>query len=477
MQKQDTIRIITSSCHFGFWLSDLNKNGIDSFDDKTFPHMKLFIKCLSVFKNMGFKIGPDESVDKIIRKHYKYGKWNELEVSAEVFPVGFRFEFYQNINTGDREKGDGKYCYDKYKLMPYLTKKKFELCVRDLKITCMLERNVDVEFGDPSKLAEQAIIKDKQGTGHNTTAVTSLNDFQAQMKDYDLRQNNNDRDKKKIVCGDMKYFRDTRTGRLTRGRVYHNLNNQWYVLINKFSRTGVSSYQLFDPTPEDFALRRFKEKRIPSDRQRVFDLQSGKINRILPPTNDASHKGKRTGLDFSKHELIIKDRDGLLVHDLKINGSSIHRVVFINTEGILSVTGDFGNWIFCREFHPSDGENSGVSDSYWKEKIQISSTQQTNDYDSDGTEKLIKEKLSEFDSPPFSEREQEQIDWFKEISRYTDESKEVYLQKAYESMPSFLDYESIPLSYKTKPQLQCIFDAFEEVCYRLRLEKKVKQTA
>ena len=37
------------------------------------------------------------------------------------------------------------------------------------------------------------------------------------------------------------------------------------------------------------------------------------------------------------------------------------------------VTGDVGNWMFCREFHPSS--KGHVSDYYWVEKLQMSSSQ------------------------------------------------------------------------------------------------------
>ena len=63
----------------------------------------------------------------------------------------------------------------------------------------------------------------------------------------------------------------------------------------------------------------------------------------------------RTDMDWSGHELIITDTEGLLTHYLKKPGTLMNAVMFINTNGVLVVTGDYSNWMFDREFHPSKG--------------------------------------------------------------------------------------------------------------------------
>ncbi len=65
---------------------------------------------------------------------------------------------------------------------------------------------------------------------------------------------------------------------------------------------------------------------------------------------------KRTNLDFTKHELLITNQEGLLIHHLKVPNTVIYNVKFINTNGVMVVTGDLGHWIFCREFHPAPDE-------------------------------------------------------------------------------------------------------------------------
>ena len=51
--------------------------------------------------------------------------------------------------------------------------------------------------------------------------------------------------------------------------------------------------------------------------------------------------GSRTDFDFSEHELLIKESDGLLVHTLKHKDySKMYSVDFIHTNGSMGVTGD-----------------------------------------------------------------------------------------------------------------------------------------
>lgn len=56
--------------------------------------------------------------------------------------------------------------------------------------------------------------------------------------------------KKTIRNGEIKYFRG-RNGYLYRGRVYHDLNNMWWVIINKFEVKRVAAFELFDLAPGD----------------------------------------------------------------------------------------------------------------------------------------------------------------------------------------------------------------------------------
>jgi hypothetical protein len=171
--------------------------------------------------------------------------------------------------------------------------------------------------------------------------------------------------------------------------------------------------------------------------------------------------GKRTGIDFSKHEVIVTKQDGLLVHYLKKPGTICDSIRFINTCGILAVNGDYGNWIFCREFHPI--EEGAVSDGYWCEKLRIASTQDGVEYSPEKTQERIRQLLAEEE-----ELEPDEIEYLNQCLRLTDDEFQ-YTSYAYQQGPGrFGDGECVPLQKVLKPWLAAVFDGFDEICRRLK---------
>lgn len=127
---------------------------------------------------------------------------------------------------------------------------------------------------------------------------------------------------------------------------------------------------------------------------------------------------KRTDIDFSKHVLTVQECDFCIIHTFKDPDTTDYMVKFINCEGIMSVTGDLGNWIFNRRFVPS-AKSDYVSDGYWIEKLRNSSEQSAGNYSSELTQQEIKERLSEEDS-----YNKETIEFLKEALKHTDSEYE-----------------------------------------------------
>ena len=177
---------------------------------------------------------------------------------------------------------------------------------------------------------------------------------------------------------------------------------------------------------------------------------------------------KRTNIDWSKHEVIVTEQEELLVHDFKIPNSSTHRVRFINTNGILAVNGDFGNWIFCREFHPS--AEGAVSDGYWIEKLRNSSCQEPSKYDGEITTQRLKEAIADIDGElednPQDAYYLKKKEYYENLLQYTDDYYE-YIQEA-RDYPDGMDSEDIIVGKELNPWLVYVFDAFDEICLRLK---------
>lgn len=178
---------------------------------------------------------------------------------------------------------------------------------------------------------------------------------------------------------------------------------------------------------------------------------------------------RRTRIDWSKHEVIEIKNENILIHHIKIPGTYTNSVRFINTCGILAVNGDFGNWIFCREFHPSaDGYVSG---GYWDEKLEISSQQESDKFDSETTIEKINEFKQSFNDAYGREMNEEEKEWVDDLLRSAYDETE-YIYTAYREKPSTIDYESVPFGKKRHFWLNVVYDAFDEMCERLKIEKQ-----
>lgn len=175
----------------------------------------------------------------------------------------------------------------------------------------------------------------------------------------------------------------------------------------------------------------------------------------------------RTKIDFSKH--IIEETKSEFHHTwfLRIPGTYNHCIRYTNIDSVLVVTGDFGNWMFCRRFAPSaDGH---VSDGYWIEKLTISSSQQGTEFSSVMTRAALLEMINggaeEYGYE--GDRLAEYIEYLNECLEVVDDELD-YTAMAYRGMPSFLDAESVIFCTDTKFWLKAVFDGFDEMCKRVK---------
>ena len=173
-----------------------------------------------------------------------------------------------------------------------------------------------------------------------------------------------------------------------------------------------------------------------------------------------------TSIDWSEHKLHITKNENVLIHDLKKPGSSIDRVTFINSMGVCAVTGDYGNWIFCREFHPS--EDGWVSRAYWSEKLKIASTQHSGEFDG----QFAIERIDDYLICYGKDISEEQKEWWNELKENAEYGEHEYNAHAYD-YPDHVDPEDIPRGLKRMYWLSAVYDAFNEICNRIQIEKGV----
>ncbi|WMM26686.1 hypothetical protein RBU61_08405 [Tissierella sp. MB52-C2] len=221
-------------------------------------------RLLNFMSTRGFQIGRDPEYQrryKSLNKDHWYGRKGTLEFKAERYPRGFRLEFFQNINY--ENKYGGYYDFDKFEKMPYMIKLMFineaNKIAEFLKALGITE-NTRIEY----KLSKDKIKQHYVESCHypQKNMDFNLSDLDGTTCEYSY--NNTDRDGKTIYNGQIKYFRNWK-GRLMRGRVYRNLNNMWWVILNDTEYTNIADFQLFDANEEDFKVRRLVKDRKPKE--------------------------------------------------------------------------------------------------------------------------------------------------------------------------------------------------------------------
>ncbi|MGJ0848282.1 hypothetical protein ACR77J_16445 [Tissierella praeacuta] len=258
-------------------------------DRNKWSHYPILHRLLNFMSVRGFEVGRDPRIQehyKILNKDHWYGKKGALEFKASRYPRGFKIEFFQNINY--ENKCGGYHDFDKFKKMPYTIKLMF--INETNKIAEFLE---GLNIADNTK-AEYKLAEDKikqhyvEGWHHPQENMDfNLSDLDGTTCEYSY--NNIDRDKKTIYNGQIKYFRDW-SGRLVRGKVYHNINNMWWVILNDTEYTNVADFQLFDANEEDFKDRRLAKDRKPKE----YIDKMKKINQAS--TKELINELKRRGI-------------------------------------------------------------------------------------------------------------------------------------------------------------------------------------
>ncbi|MBU0630970.1 MAG: hypothetical protein KKC80_08710 [Candidatus Margulisbacteria bacterium] len=185
----------------------------------------------------------------------------------------------------------------------------------------------------------------------------------------------------------------------------------------------------------------------------------------------------RTGFNFEEHELEINNLGECIIYKFAKPDLFCHSVTFINIAGHLVVTGDWGHYVFKREFRP-DAEGY-VSDDYWCSKLNHYNEKHWGEYSSEETYQLLQELIADYKTDNDIKDEDEDDDEYifaaKDLQRYT-YSEYAYLNQLENEDLEPLYHEDIMPCYSIKKKLLYIFDAFEAICERLYiLEKKDKK--
>lgn len=274
-----TFEISKNSASLHFHCNPSERHGWN--DRRDWSHYAVLNRLINFLRTRGWNIQKDMSVPPIIRRGRWCGNKSGLEFKTERYPAGFKFEFFQNINF--ENPYGGYYDFDKFSKMPYLIRLEF---LNELRHMAEFLHSILPDLTDITPpeyvLAEDKIKRDYITFGwrnfHKTMEEFSLSDLDGQTAES---YNNKDRDGKEICNGQIKYFRDF-NGYLARGKVYHNINNMWWVIVNREKIRNIADFQLFDLTPEDLSWRRLVKDRAPEQyKSKRRELNAAKTKELI----------------------------------------------------------------------------------------------------------------------------------------------------------------------------------------------------
>lgn len=200
-------------------------------------------------------------------------------------------------------------------------------------------------------------------------------------------------------------------------------------------------------------------------------------------------------VDWSKHVVTTVQSENFIKASLAVPGQTMYSVNFINTCGVLLVTGDYGRWSFCCEFHPSAG--GAVGEEYWIEKLKSGSTQEPISFNPEKTAEELLQRLRDsiwdeydVDAPenlgqileclPYEVCDLlkgypsdviEAVEWLIETrATLRHEGHTAYISYNMQRMPDHVNND-FPEVFDAHPQLLVVFDAFDEICRRMKEEE------
>lgn len=248
--KRDSIRNYSNTIQL-----DFAERG-DNFSLNV-PHKSKWDSIIKFLRQRGWKITENSHYKEnynCLSKYHKLGTKRNMSCLLEISSGFIRIEFGNTKNLWNpmAQSFWSDPTDERFTQLTYLESAAVKLEIYKLIKFC---NRYEMEFHKEDKdlPPEEYIIHKLKVNSHIHGKVECLNDIAIDMlKDnYNSQQNNNDRDKKKIICGQTKYFYDWKTKRLSYGEVWHNINNMWWVICGGKLRNVCSSdlFDLTEPAP------------------------------------------------------------------------------------------------------------------------------------------------------------------------------------------------------------------------------------
>lgn len=280
-----------------------------------------------MMKERGWKILIDQDVleryPSIANDHFE-GQKGDLHFKSSRYPAGFEIEFFQEVNTVN--KHGGKYDFNKLKHMPYLIRCSFLVELGHIKQLLLKEGYEDKSQPVFKNAADEVQYRIKCCWHYEENKADKQPDYNA-----------TDKDGKRLRDGQLKYFRDTK-GRLQKGIIYHNINNMWWVILNKYEFRNIASFYFFDLDTKENKIRKLvkpsgkhnpKSRLLPSEEQlmewRRKAKQADKGERIIQANKILGYLYS-LGWTSRKFQFYLKPTNKVGLQETESKAWGIHKI-------------------------------------------------------------------------------------------------------------------------------------------------------
>lgn len=271
-----------------------------------------------VMRARGFEIGSDPRIDRdypILSQNHFAGNKGDLLFEAKKYRTEAEIEFYQELNTEHRS--GGRFDFNKFEMMPYLLKKQFLLETRYIKEK-LLEEGYEDHSKPTLKTAQDKVMHELNRPDRHWSSDN--------LPDYNAL----DKDERRLNNGEIKYFRDGK-GVLMRGTVYHNINNMWWVVVNKHCFRNLASFELFDldSSPENRVRKLIRQSGFHNPKSRFAPTDE----QLKEWRKKARHAGKDGRIIFANEILAYLYEINWMSRKFQFYKKKTNRLGLVETEG------------------------------------------------------------------------------------------------------------------------------------------------
>lgn len=230
MKAQDEIRTFRGNI-----IVDFVERG-ENFTLKV-PHYNKWIALIAFLRKRGFVITENPHYKEqfaVLSKFHKLGHKGDVACLMEIGAASITINIghIKNLWKKQTQAFWDNPSDDRYTRLTYLESMAVKL---ELFKTVEYFQNtykMPLTIQDKKLLPEEKIVVNLKNNTHIHGVVNSLNDIKAAITEtnYNYLYNSDDKNKKKLICGDKKYFYDWFTRRLSCGIVWHHINNMWWVI-------------------------------------------------------------------------------------------------------------------------------------------------------------------------------------------------------------------------------------------------------